>query len=50
MITVCPMVIRLKRAWSSGSRQGMAPSAPMTPARVCAQISPMVPVIPRPAP
>src|SRR6478752_6160168 len=46
--TVWPMVRSLKRAWSSGSRQGMPPSRPMTPEVDWAQIRPTVVIDVRP--
>src|SRR5690242_11000260 len=42
------MVRSLKRAWSSGSRQGMPPSRPMTPEVDWAQIRPTVVIDVRP--
>src|SRR5918993_4031603 len=41
MISTWPIVSRLKRRQSSGIRQGMSPSAPMTPLRATAAI-PMI--------
>ena len=40
MISTWPMVICLKCCRSSGTSQGMVPSKPMTPSRLCAQIMP----------
>src|SRR5699024_11455717 len=40
MISTWPMVIYLKCCRSSGTSQGMVPSKPMTPSRLCDQIMP----------
>src|SRR5699024_6185492 len=40
MISTWPMVICLKCCRSSGTSQGIPPSKPMTPSRLCARVMP----------